>query len=296
MKNNKRLIIVPNALLVFTLLIACTPPVPASPAGQGGPTIINHDNFDPATLKGTEIAAAAALKVYFEHASVGQNISDDPPYAMGGDTLPSGLSALKALNPRYSSGRVSWVSNPYAENSSDPSWFDTHVGLGDNFRGNPGSSIKLSFFQTSMSTIAAKVNVATFKLCWIDSPFPSNNAISYFNSARTTMEALETAYPMVKFVWWTIPITTLAYGDSLAVRGQRQSFNTLVRHYCSASGKWLLDVADLESHDDSGNPLVDGSGNELLIPSYSTDGGHLSASGRLKVAKSYWRLLAEIAR
>jgi hypothetical protein len=255
--------------------------------------IIDHSNFDPDSLPLVDITKAAALKVYFEHASVGQNISDDPPYAMGGDTLPSGLSALKALNPRYSSGRASWVSDPYAANSSDPAWFDTHTGLGDNFRGNPAADYKRSYFAASMGTIAAKVNVASFKLCWIDNP---SSPSTLFNSVKTTMEALEAAYPGVKFVWWTMPITTLGYGDSASIRGQRQSFNTLVRNYCNASGKWLLDIADLESHDDLGNALVDGSGNELLYPSYATDGGHLSASGRLKVAKAYWRLLAEIAR
>jgi hypothetical protein len=168
--------------------------------------------------------------------------------------------------------------------------------LEDNNRGNPGAAAKLRYFAASMPSIAGKVDIAMFKLCWIDSPFERTGPAAFFNSVRATMESLEKAYPKVKFVWWTMPITTSSYYEASSVRAQRQLYNAAVRAYCEAGKKWLLDLAALESHEDSGKPLVDASGNELLYPGYSTDGGHLNPAGRLKVAKAYWRLLAEVAR
>jgi hypothetical protein len=235
----------------------------------GAIKIIDHDWYDPDLLTKAEINKAAGLKVYFEHASVGGNICD-------------GIDALAAVaNSRYVSGRVSWSS------TYDATWYDSNDGLGDNSRGNPGADSKRTIFQASMSSaLAGKVDVAMFKFCFIDSP---SDAAALFASVKVTMESLEAAHPGVAFVWWTMPIETSA-------NAERQAYNDLVRNYCKPNGKWLFDIADLESHDDAGAAVVDGSGRELLWASYSSDGGHLNALGEEKMAKAYWRLVAEIGR
>ncbi|HRZ65689.1 MAG TPA: hypothetical protein P5133_12225 [Spirochaetia bacterium] len=135
------------------------------------------------------------------------------------------------------------------------------------------------------SALAGVLDVATFKFCYIDSPA---NANTLFASVRTAIEGLESAYPGVTFVWWTMPIET-------SPNAQRQAYNDLVRSYCSANRKWLLDIADLESHNDSGAASTSGS-YEILYSGYSSDGGHLNAAGAGKLAKAYWKLLAEIAK
>ena len=111
-----------------------------------------------------------------------------------------------------------------------------------------------------------------------------------FNAARTAMESLQVAYPDVEFVWWTMPIQR----DSAA--SERQEYNDAVRAYCISNDQWLLDIAALESHDDAGVPQLDGSNRELLYSGYTSDGGHLNAAGSAKLAKAYWKLIAEIGK
>jgi hypothetical protein len=258
--------LLPTLGAIAVLAVAACAPIPGAPTST-----VNHLNFDPASLSNAEIAKAAALDVYFEHASVGQNVVD----------------GISALGGRYASGRVSWSSYPAW--SGDPAWFDTQDGLADYQRGNPGNVQKISFFQAAMTpALASKVEVASFKFCYIDTPA---DAASLFTAVRTAMESLQAAYPSVVFVWWTMPIER----DGPAP-AQRQAYNDAVRAYCSAHQQWLLDIADLESHDGSGAARVDGSHRELLCPAYTSDGGHLNTAGAARVAKAYWRLIAEIAR
>jgi hypothetical protein len=111
------------------------------------------------------------------------------------------------------------------------------------------------------------------------------------------MEALEAAYPSVAFVWWTMPIETEQTSYDCDIEA-RQSYNDKVRAYCGDQGKWLLDIADIESHDEAGNAeTIDIAGTrcEALYSAYAADTGHLNSAGAERMAKAYWRLLAEIA-
>ena len=203
---------------------------------------------------------------------------------MGTSYGTSGLALLAASDSRFTSGRQSWAS------TYDTAWFDANNGLGDNHRGNPGASEKVSGFAASLGDLGSHVDVAMFKFCYID-PDAS------FAEVRSAMEALEAAYPAVDFVWWTMPITASSYSEDPSVKAQRQAYNEAMRAYCSANGKWLLDIADLECHDASGAAYADASGNELLYAGYTSDGGHLQAdAGKLQVARAYWTLLIEIAK
>jgi len=254
------------ALGASILISACGNP---SDAGDGSVLRIDSLNFDPASLGDAQIAKAAALRVYFEHASVGGNICD-------------GLSSLAASEPRYSSGRAS------GDLASALAWFGSSSGLVDNNRGNPGAQAKVDYFKSSFSGASAggKLDVAMFKFCFIDTP---SSAAELFAYAKAAMESLEAKDPSVTFVWWTMPIQTSS-------EAERQSYNDLVRSYCASNGQWLFDIASIESHRDSGAAALDGSGREVLCAEYSSDGGHLNAVGSLKVAKAFWRLLAEIAK
>ena len=85
-----------------------------------------------------------------------------------------------------------------------------------------------------------------------------------------------------------------------------------------AHNKPLFDVADIESHDPNGNPCYDNrdgvaynNGNTsenypddglnipAICPQYTTevDGGHLGSvsDGKIRIAKAFWVLMAEIA-
>jgi hypothetical protein len=91
-----------------------------------------------------------------------------------------------------------------------------------------------------------------------------------------------------------------------------------MRQYARDNNKFLLDVADIESHDPWGNPCYDNRDgvpysvgnasenypddgiNSLAICQHYTresDGGHLGNPdvGKIRIAKAFWVLMARIA-
>ena len=249
----------------------------------GRPTIyiFNHTNFDPVSIPDEDIEKAALMSVYFEHASVGGNIFSDE--------TGNGFDTLRALNSRYSSLRVHWVTADYPTIPPDPTWFTSSGGLADLYRGNPGEVEKLAYFRNSMlnTDLASHVDVATFKFCYIDYP---NSGETFFNETKAELESLEAKFPSITFVWWTMPIEPYYFNPT------RQDFNIRVRDYCATNNKWLLDIADLESHDEAGTPVLANGTQEMMWIGYSKESdGHLNTAGAVKVAKAYWRLICEIS-
>ena len=95
------------------------------------------------------------------------------------------------------------------------------------------------------------------------------------------------------------------------------AFNDQLREYVRANNKILLDVADIESHDPSGQPCYDNRDGRLyatgnasenyaddrenlpaLCQQYTReiDGGHLGNPdvGKIRLAKAYWIAMARI--
>lgn len=125
-------------------------------------------------------------------------------------------------------------------------------------------------------------------------------------------EAMEARYPTRIFVHHT---TSLARGIGTQVS---TDFNNQMRQYAIANNKYLLDVADIESHDPYGNPCYDnrdgvsysngnasenyandGVNHPAICQHYTreTDGGHLGTPdvGKIRLAKAFWVLMARIA-
>lgn len=120
--------------------------------------------------------------------------------------------------------------------------------------------------------------------------------------------AFAAKYPTKKIIWWT---TSLARGIGTP---ESQSFNDQLRNYAATQDIVLFDVADILSHDPSGNPCYDnrdgieyhGENNPddglsipAICPHYTTEteGGHLGSvsAGGVRVAKAFWVLMAKIA-
>ena len=96
-------------------------------------------------------------------------------------------------------------------------------------------------------------------------------------------------------------------------------FNNQMRQYVQQNGKFLLDVADIESHDPWGNPCYDnrdgvaytapGAGSEnypddgvndpAICQHYTAEvnGGHPGNPdvGKIRLAKAFWVLMARVA-
>jgi hypothetical protein len=254
--------------------------------------IIDHTNYDPTALSNEAIAAAATLRVYFEHASVGNDIvgDSDVDSSTGGNFDGSADCGLALLHDspngtRYLCGRETY----YETNSA--SWYTTHTGLQTNNRSNPPTPIKLSGFLGLSAAMQTAVDVAMFKFCWIDG-IDGNipNGATFAADLIDDIEAFEAENPGLIVPYWTMPIQT---NESFQTR---EDYNNAIRTYCAENGKWLLDIADLECHNAAGIKRTDGDGREIMYDEYAVrDGGHLATAGRLKLAQAYWTLIAGIA-
>lgn len=254
---------------------------------------INHLNFDPASYSNAEVAAAALKKVYFEHASTGMDIIGDSDtdsstgnnYDSSGDC---GLALLYDDNNRYLMDR------DHHDSGNDYTWFSSNTGLQDNNRGNPTPATKVSGFVGMSANMRGAVDIAMWKYCWIDVWPATSGYISDGAAAAASdisdIEAFETANPDITVVWWTMPLQS---NESYQAR---EDYNDAIRTYCLENGKWLIDIADIECHNDADEKQTDGNGREIAVSSYMrVDGGHLADTGRLKMAKAFWSAITAIA-
>jgi hypothetical protein len=283
MKNEDTMFRNMIVMLCFIMMsiASCSNDSSSDGAAPGGGTTavyrIDHTALNADDIPAAVITQIKALDVYFEHASVGGNVVD-------------GLAIMAAdASLRYTHNAQSWSFDDGTVDSAVSNWYASNNGFGDNMRGNPSFADKLSRFNSRIRTsgFASLIDVASFKFCYIDNNY-SGTAQEAFDSVRTVMEGLESDYPNVTFFWWTMPLTTS--GDQA-----RDGYNALVRAYCAAHNKYLLDIADIECHNPAGIKQTDASGHELLFDVYSTDGGHLDKNNsNVRVALAYWVLLARI--
>ncbi|MEI7554579.1 hypothetical protein [Candidatus Chlorohelix sp.] len=208
---------------------------------------------------------ARNLKILFNHQSVGYNVLE-------------GLDALAQSNPdRYSLTTA---------DVEEPNWYLENNGVGGFTRGeNEDPASKVAGFKELFDNegYADRVQVAMMKFCFVDN---TASASKIWETYRNGMNYLETKYPKVKFVWWTMPLMT----DGNQIRDQ---YNKLVRDYVKANNKILFDIADIESHEPSGKAVSDN--NYLaLFNDYSSDGGHLNEQGSQRVAQAWWWLTARL--
>lgn len=202
---------------------------------------------------------ARHLDVLFGHQSVGGNVLE-------------GLAALAEEDgERWGIERAE---DPDAE------WFGANDGLGDFAVGENEDPMRkiADFRERLMGGIGGAVDVAMFKLCFVDLPEEGSQPKKVFEAARKAVEEAEKKYPKLTIVWWTCPLET---GGNRA----RNEYNRLIRSHCKENLKPLFDIADIES---------DGKG-DAMREEYTDDGGHLDEDGRARAARAFWWLLAKLA-
>jgi uncharacterized membrane protein YgcG len=148
------------------------------------------------------------------------------------------------------------------------------------FRGNPGWQEKVDEFSAWVKDNQASFQVFMMKFCFIDDA-------ADFDYYRDALLQLEKTYTTKKIIWWTMPIQST--GSSA-----RNTFNGKVRTFCAQNNKPLFDIADIESHDPSGNSITDSVGEAMYGP-YTDDGGHLNATGRIRAAEGIWWLMTRVS-
>ena len=238
--------------------------------------VIGHQQVDPVpTLPQATMDAIGQQTWLFTHASVGGNMID-------------GMNALHAGNATRYKLLIAWVGDN-GSRAYDPPASTVPGTIYDCNRGNPGWQAKVTYFDNSVRTSGwhrPAVVAALDKLCYIDQ---AANAVTYLNS----MAALEASYPATRFVYATMPLMTSSDSDNVL----RNQYNTAVRAYCTSNGRLLLDIADIEAYDPNGVQYTFVSGGQTyqrMYPGYSSDGGHLSATGSQRVALGWYAAAAAL--
>jgi hypothetical protein len=255
--------------------------------------------------------------MFFMDASVGDNISDGLEclnYPSDEDA-PSHCTAYIHVDPAFSTSpdEVDW-SRPGGYDRSNwdyQTWPLLVCG---------GWYEKVSCFTDVIDPSISQYDVVSFQFSYMDVHSGSTIADQlggFFSDSPVLrdvydLEAYEAQHPDKTFIYWT---TSLA--RSIGTE-ESDVFNQQMRDYATANGKILYDVADILSHDPSGNlcydnrdgvPYDNGGGFEnhpddgvdrlAICQHYTTnvDGGHLYnvSVGKIRVAKAFWVLMAQIA-
>lgn len=302
-----------------------TIPTP-TPTGAVNPQakIVGHQAvalFD--SIPSQYLTAAGQIKQIFMDRSVGSNISDGLTCLGAADTYGGVPNHCRR---DYADGSMTTVisyNQANFDNGDVPSYMAFQPSTSLYNRSNwsyefwgdypqYGSSDywydKVTYFVGRASdAIAADPNLdaISFQFSYLeveDTSDIANLSTGYFsgNSARdgiNEIEAFEAAHPGVEMIYWT---TSLARNIGTQAA---EDFNQQVRDYALNTDHYVLDVADILSHDPAGNVCygntVESSSYPAICQDYTTEtsGGHLGtvSGGKIAVAKAYWVLMACMA-
>lgn len=242
-------------------------------------------------IPGIDTAAFSVLqhkRIYFGHQSVGANIID-------------GVRDLCRADPAR---RLNIIE------SCRPEAFDAPV-LGHSLVGRnhePRSKID-AFAGILDGGLGDKVDIALLKFCYVDVT-DGSDAAGLFDYYRRVMSQLATAYRRVRLVHVSVPVTVMPgylrrIVGSLRGRRNRAAYDNLARAEYNrlltqayAGLEPVFDLAAVESTAPSGRALrhaLRGSEFHTLVPAYSSDGRHLSETGRRVVASGLLGFLATTA-
>ena len=242
-----------------------------SPSVMSGFTV-DHTSVDSTdtVIPQAYLTAGSNLNMLFNHQSIGGNIM-------------VGLDQLSSLNHKRYAIDLTGTDATVA-------WFSTHRGIGSFTKGkngDPDSKIN-GFDQLMRGGYADVVKFAMTKLGIFDLTY---DPALVWDKYRAEYLSLQTAYPNVTFIWFTLPVKTTNDANV-------NKYNTLVRNYIAAnaaSNVILYDIADIEA---DGIRSVDAQGNitsEVMNSNYSHDGIHLNDTGMQRAARALWWLMARLA-
>lgn len=266
----RKSILITLATIGVATIVAAAALVRGDPA-KGSP-------FTTPVASKAQLEAATSAKVFFAHQSVGYNMMG----AVAGVFDDAGVPAPKVVESHKA--------------PSDPGI--VHVKIGKN--GDPVGKIR-EFDKIMRGGMAAKVDVAVLKLCYVDFK-AGTDADAIFNEYRNTFSALSQDYPETKFIAATAPLTTergplgklralAGRGDSLGPEHNvvRERFNSLMRAEYSKPGE-LFDIAAVQSTSPTGKRVAGRYQGEFyyaMHKDYASDPGHLNAAGAATVTSAF---------
>jgi hypothetical protein len=233
----------------------------------------------------------AEEKIFFGHQSVGYNIIDgiEDIIHQGGPVKLNIIEMSSSLD----------FEKPCL----------THVQVGQNTQ--PLSKIE-SFLDILKNGSGEKLDIAFLKFCYVDITHDSNH-LEIFEKYKAAINDMERQYPRVKFLHFTVPLTSPVKNAKSSVKGftkwllmkptaiddnlKREQYNKLVRDTYGKTGR-VFDLTFIESVGPGGLPrYVDRGGLRIpfMAPEYTDDGGHLNEKGRKAVAEQLLIKLSEVA-
>jgi hypothetical protein len=283
-------------------------------ASPTGPVLrADHNAIDLfGDIPDTYLEAAADLRMVFIDRSVGLNISE------GLDCLTAPTDEAARNHCRRTDHRDPTYSvDPTVLDWSHPGGYDRSRWMFLPWEGDCASwSDQVDCFVRMVEPVIDDYDVLSYQFSYLEVA-PGSDIASVpggflsDNSDRSDvfeLEAFEAEHPDKVVLYWT---TSLARGIGTV---EAEQFNEQMRQYALSHGKPLFDVADILSHDPSGNPCYDNRDgvayreenlpdDGLLLPAIcphyttETDGGHLGSvsAGKIRVAKAFWVLMAQIA-
>jgi hypothetical protein len=322
---------VPNAQTadsrIFLPLLVKRTSSNTQPPASSHPRRIDHNSvalFD--RIPERYLTSARNLKLLFSDRSVGQNIHESlncltatswaaSPAPCRNDYIDSNWNwktfDLTDLNSGTVPARIQFTPSPTRYNRSNWAY---------EFRQGTWTELTQEFIQTMGPTyISRGYDVLSYQFSYLnvqDYDNISNLTTGFFaNTSRSDiydLEAFWARYPNKTFLLWT---TSLARNTGSQVA---EDFNNQMRNYGAQRNMWVFDVADIESHTDTGVACYDnrdgvnycGSNGcenfpndhlnlHAICQDYTTefDGGHLGSvsGGSIRLVKAFWVLMARIS-
>jgi hypothetical protein len=162
------------------------------------------------------------------------------------------------------------------------------------------------------SGMAEKSDIAFFKFCFVDIT-RSGRPTELFEKYTALMDELSETYAETEFMHVTIPLCSLPSGGKRAAKSfvkrllgkervaednaMREKYNDLLRKTFGEKGD-VFDLALVQTIDlDGFSRYVNRDGREIpmMVPGYTTDGGHLTRAGGKRAAEQLLIALARVA-
>ena len=240
---------------------------------------------DLASVQNEGVKTLTAKKIFFGHASVGNNIID-------------GIRDVIVDDQRLQSVNIVKLSSGYSINGP---------GIYHDKNGKNGyPRIKIDAFKKRIENgLGENVDIAFFKLCYVDIN-KETDVKEIFNYYSETMDNLKKTFPSVTFVHVTTPLYAHAWGLKGFIKNllrgdpsniKRNKYNELLRNKYEGNDP-IYDLAALESTlPDGKRASFTHEGEEFyaLAKQYTYDGGHLNETGRYLAARELLRVLSEIS-
>ena len=221
-------------------------------------------------LTAQKLTAMKVKRTLFGHQSVGGNMVDGIPALYASYSVSPSITQIDASQINSTSG--GFFADFYVGENGDP------VG-------------KTADFNTTVRQYSSRLDFALMKFCFVDI-VSGVNVTQVFNAYRTVMDQLVTDFPAIKFVYTTAALDEYDIDNAVT----REQLNTLIRNQYASTGR-LFDLAAIESTRPNGTRVSGTSGGNTyyqLYDSYSSDGGHLNATGEQVLDTALFTLLANL--